>query len=214
MRAGRNRPTRRDRPTRCGAAGVASASDTPTIFISYMREDADAARRLCDAIDELGGDVWLDERRLSPGDAWEREILTAFSRTVRLFVPIISANTERDGRRLRFPGVEGGGRSIARAFWVAASSCPWLSTTTTRATRVVTGRCQMHFRRLHFGRAPAGDPDARLLDDADRRNPCHAAPGRGMTHATTTHAARQREPVAGAGVVRGKRARLLLRARP
>ena len=69
--------------------------DTPTIFISYMREDVDAARRLCDAITSLGGDVWLDERRLSPGDAWEREILTASAETVRLFVPIISANTER-----------------------------------------------------------------------------------------------------------------------
>ena len=71
-------------------------ADTPTIFISYMREDADAAERLCNAISgELGGDVWLDERRLRPGDAWEREILTAIRRTVRLFVPIISANTER-----------------------------------------------------------------------------------------------------------------------
>ncbi len=44
-----------------------SAADAPTIFISYMREDADAARRLCDAITSLGGDVWLDERRLQPG---------------------------------------------------------------------------------------------------------------------------------------------------
>ena len=40
------------------------------------------------------GDVWLDERRLSPGDAWEREILDGIGRNVRLFVPIISANTE------------------------------------------------------------------------------------------------------------------------
>ena len=61
-----------------------------------MREDADAAERLCKAIEGLGGDVWLDERRLRPGDAWEREILTAIRRTVRLFVPIISANTERE----------------------------------------------------------------------------------------------------------------------
>ena len=50
-----------------------SAADKSTIFISYMREDADAARRLYDAITALGGDVWLDERRISPGDAWEPE---------------------------------------------------------------------------------------------------------------------------------------------
>lgn len=72
-----------------------SAPDAPTIFISYMREDADAARRVCDAITSLGGDVWLDERRITPGDAWEQEVLTRIRRTVRLFVPIISANTER-----------------------------------------------------------------------------------------------------------------------
>ena len=35
------------------SAGLASRlRDAPTIFISYMREDADAARRLCDAIRE------------------------------------------------------------------------------------------------------------------------------------------------------------------
>jgi hypothetical protein len=37
---------------------IPPAPDPPTIFISYMREDADAARRLRDAIIELGGDVW------------------------------------------------------------------------------------------------------------------------------------------------------------
>ena len=40
--------------------------------------------------------MWLDERRLQPGDACDDEILTAIHRTVRLFVPIISANTERE----------------------------------------------------------------------------------------------------------------------
>ena len=42
------------------------ASDDGTIFISYIREDADAAERLCKAIEGLGGDVWLD------GDDWVR----------------------------------------------------------------------------------------------------------------------------------------------
>ena len=105
-----------------GATGP-SAPDAPTIFISYMREDADAARRLCNAITSLGGDVWLDERRLRPGDAWEREILTHIRRTVRLFVPIISANTERAQEGYVF--AEWRRRSIDRAsFRVAASSCP------------------------------------------------------------------------------------------
>lgn len=41
------------RPTEVGGAAVVPAADTPTIFISYIREDADAARRVCDAITSL-----------------------------------------------------------------------------------------------------------------------------------------------------------------
>ena len=88
-----------------------------------MREDADAARRLCDAIAGLGGDVWLDKRRLRPGDAGEREILTAIRRTVRLFVPIISANTEQAEEGYVFrEWAEAVDRS--RSIRVGASSCP------------------------------------------------------------------------------------------
>ena len=82
--------------TRSRTAVGAASPPPPEIFISYMREDADAARRLKDAITELGGDVWLDERRLRPGDAWEHELLTRIRRTIRLFVAVISANTERE----------------------------------------------------------------------------------------------------------------------
>jgi len=68
--------------------------DNPAIFISYVREDIDSARHLSEEITKLGGDVWLDERRLRPGDAWEDEILHSIRKRVRLFLPIISANTE------------------------------------------------------------------------------------------------------------------------
>ena len=47
------------------------APETEGIFISYTREDADAAVRLSDAITSLGGDVWLDERLLRAGETWE-----------------------------------------------------------------------------------------------------------------------------------------------
>ena len=77
----------------------------PSIFISYMRQDAEAARRLANAIIGLGGQALLDERRVSPGDKGEKqkEILTAIGETVRLFIPVISVNTERqrEGRVFR-----------------------------------------------------------------------------------------------------------------
>ncbi len=87
------------------ALQVGLAADAPSIFISYMREDADAARRLCDAITSLGGDVWFDERQIAPGDAWEQEVLTPYSEDVFAFSFRSSPRTRRLRRRLRFPRV-------------------------------------------------------------------------------------------------------------
>ena len=84
------------------------------IFISYVREDADAARRLCDALTTIGGDVWLDERRLQPGYLWEEEILTSIRRDVGLFLPMISKQHRRARRRLRLQGMARGRRARQR----------------------------------------------------------------------------------------------------
>jgi hypothetical protein len=73
---------------------LSPTAPVPSIFISYIREDAAYARRLASEIAAVGGDVWLDERRLQPGDAWEEEILRSIRKTVRLFLPIISNSTE------------------------------------------------------------------------------------------------------------------------
>jgi hypothetical protein len=139
-----------------------AAPDASTIFISYMREDADAARRLCDAITSLGGEVWLDERRLSPGDAWEREILTRIRRTIKLFVPIVSGNTERAEEGYVFrEWMEALDRSrsiMGRRFIVPVIIDEDYEGDPSRYRRVPDD-----FGRLHFGRAPGGDPDAELL---------------------------------------------------
>jgi hypothetical protein len=136
--------------------------DKAEIFISYMREDAGAARRLYDAITELGGEVWLDERALSPGDAWEPEILSSIRRTVRLFVPIISANTERVGEGYVFrewdEAVERSRSILGRRFIVPVIIDDDYDGDVGRYKRMPPG-----FERLQFGRAPGGEPDAGLL---------------------------------------------------
>ena len=141
---------------------LAPASDTGTIFISYMREDAVAARRLYDAITGIGGDVWLDERRILPGDSWEREVLTRIRRTVRLFVPVISANTERAEEGYVFrEWAEAANRlqSIpSRRFIVPVVIDRDYQGDATRYRQVPED-----FERLHFGRAPDGQPDAELI---------------------------------------------------
>lgn len=138
------------------------APDAPKIFISYMREDLEAARRLRDAIIGLGGDVWLDERLLQPGDTWEGDILTTIRRTVRLFVPIISANTERarEGYVLKEwrAAVDRADSIMGRRFIV-----PVIVDADYEGDQSRYRNFPPQFDRLHFGRAPGGDPDADLL---------------------------------------------------
>ena len=106
-------------PTRSRTA----RSGRPTIFISYMREDADAARRLCDAITEsrrgcvAGRATATRGRCMGAGDS-DRDPPNC---------PVVRPDHLGEHRagagRLRFPGVDGGGRAIALHYAVAASSC-------------------------------------------------------------------------------------------
>ena len=75
-------------------------SDTPpsshAVFLSYAREDSDAARRIADALRGFGVEVWFDQSELRGGDAWDQKIRGQI-KDCTLFVPIISAHTEARG---------------------------------------------------------------------------------------------------------------------
>jgi hypothetical protein len=146
-----------------------SAQGTPpagkgSIFISYVREDAGAARRLCDALSGLGGDVWLDERRLQPGDRWEEEILASIRREVRLFLPVISRHTESreegyvfkewDEAVERAKRIPPGGRKFIVPVVIDAE----FDGNPSRYRQVPDA-----FTVSHWGRAPGGDPDEVLV---------------------------------------------------
>lgn len=132
------------------------------IFISYKREDAAAARRLHTAITEgLHGDVWLDEQRLLPGDAWKPQILTAIRETIRLFIPLISTNTEAEDEGYVFnewrEAVDRSRSIMGRRFIVPVIVDTDYAGDPSRYKRVLP-----EFRDFQFGHAPAGDPDANL----------------------------------------------------
>ncbi len=63
------------------------------VFLSYASQDAEAARRICDALRAVGLDVWFDQSALRGGDAWDASIRRQIKECA-LFVPIISANTQ------------------------------------------------------------------------------------------------------------------------
>ena len=63
------------------------------VFLSYASQDAEAARRICDALRDAGIEVWFDQSALRGGDAWDASIRRQI-RECALFVPIISATTQ------------------------------------------------------------------------------------------------------------------------
>ncbi len=93
------------------------------VFLSYASQDADAARRLCEALRAAGVEVWFDQSELRGGDAWDASIRRKIKECA-LFVPLISATTQA-----REEGYGGNGTwpSAAPSTWpTTAPSCfPW-----------------------------------------------------------------------------------------
>lgn len=69
-----------------------SVSAAPAVFLSYASQDAESARRVCEALRATGVEVWFDLNELRGGDAWDQKIRRQIKECA-LFVPLISANT-------------------------------------------------------------------------------------------------------------------------
>ena len=75
---------------------MAASPSTRGVFLSYAREDTEAAKRIADALRGFGVEVWFDQSELRGGDAWDAKIKSQI-RECSLFVAIISANTQARG---------------------------------------------------------------------------------------------------------------------
>jgi tetratricopeptide (TPR) repeat protein len=64
------------------------------IFLSYASQDAEAARRIAEALGAAGLEVWFDQSELRGGDAWDQSIRKQI-KNCALFMPIISAHTQK-----------------------------------------------------------------------------------------------------------------------
>src|SRR5438093_9760642 len=63
------------------------------VFLSYAREDTDAARRIADALRAFGVEAWFDQSELRGGEAWDAKIKKQI-RECALFMPVVSARTQ------------------------------------------------------------------------------------------------------------------------
>ena len=143
-------------------AGTGGAAAPGTIFISYVREDLAAAERLAQHISGLGGDVWLDRRRLMPGDQWEPEILSSIRRGVRLFVPLISQHTEAREEGYVFKEWD---EAVQRARGIPSRRfiVPVVVDADYAGNPALYRKVPEPFMKVHFGSAPGGEPGDALL---------------------------------------------------
>ena len=70
-----------------------TASPQGAVFLSYAREDTDAARRIAEALRGFGVEVWFDQNELRGGDQWDAKIKKQI-RECALFLPLVSQHTE------------------------------------------------------------------------------------------------------------------------
>jgi TolB-like protein len=125
------------------------------VFLSYASQDAEAARRIADALRAAGVEVWFDQSELRGGDAWDAQIRRQI-RECALFVPIISANTQarQEGYfRLEWKLAEDRSHFMAkgRRFILPVS----VDSTTERSALVPDAFLAAQWTRLPGGEVPA-----------------------------------------------------------
>lgn len=69
------------------------ADSNKAVFLSYAKQDAEAALKICQALRAAGVEVWFDQNALRGGDAWDAAIRRQI-KTCALMIPVISANTQ------------------------------------------------------------------------------------------------------------------------
>ena len=156
---------------------------TKAVFLSYASQDADAARRICEALRAVGIEVWLDQSELRGGDAWDASIRKKIKECA-LFVPVISASTNARSEgyfRLEWK------LAVDRSHLMAAERAfllPVVIDGTGDADALVPDK----FREVQWTRLPAGEAAAafvervsRLLSSDDHISPAAGPQGLGTT---------------------------------
>jgi TolB-like protein/Tfp pilus assembly protein PilF len=135
-----------------GGPSKPASAPTGAVFLSYASEDAEAAERIATALRAAGIEVWFDKSELRGGDAWDRQIREEIH-DCRLFIPVISANSERrdEGyfrREWRLAVERAGDMAHKKAFLVPVV----VDRTSERGASVPE-----KFHELQWSRLPAGE---------------------------------------------------------
>jgi TolB-like protein/Flp pilus assembly protein TadD len=133
------------------------------VFLSYASQDAEAAKRICEALRTAGVEVWFDQSELVGGDAWDTKIRGQIS-TCTLFVPIISAATQARGEgyfRLEWK------LAVDRSHLMAHDQ-PFLLPIVIDATPDSAARVPPEFRAVQWTRLPGGETPGKFREQVKK----------------------------------------------
>jgi hypothetical protein len=126
-------------------SAVAPSRSNAAVFLSYARDDADAARAIADALQAAGLEVWFDERELAGGEAWDRKIRAQIKQCA-LFMPLISAHT--DARTEGYFRLEW--KLAVERTHLLADDAPFLVPVVLDGVAYATARVPDKFREVHW----------------------------------------------------------------
>lgn len=124
------------------------------VFLSYASQDAEAARRICEALRAAGVEVWFDQNELVGGDAWDAKIRKQIAECA-LFVPVISANTQ--ARLEGYFRLEW--KLAAQRTHTMAEEKAFLLPVVIDATRDAEAKVPTEFKAVQWTRLPGGETD-------------------------------------------------------
>jgi len=139
------------------------SDSSKAVFLSYAREDAEAARRIADALRSQGIEVWFDMNELRGGDAWDAQIRRQIKECA-LFLPVISACTQ------------GRGEGYFRLEWkiaverthLMAEGVPFLTPLVIDDTREAGAIVPPEFMKVQWTRLPGALPTPQFVAQVKR----------------------------------------------
>ena len=133
------------------------------VFLSYAHEDADAARRLADALRAFGVEVWFDRSELRGGDVWDQQIRRQIKECA-LFMPIISEQSDRRGEgyfRLEW-------KLAVERTHLLAEGMPFLFPVVVDDTSETAASVPEQFLKSQWTRLPGGEPTPQFIEHVKR----------------------------------------------
>jgi TolB-like protein/Tfp pilus assembly protein PilF len=140
-----------------------SSRPTGAVFLSYAREDGEAARRIAEALRAFGVEVWFDMSELRGGDAWDAKIKKQI-RECALFIPVISAATQaREEGYFRREWKQ----AVDRTHDMAENRA-FIVPVLIDATRESDANVPEQFLKAHCTRLPGGEPTPQFVEQVKR----------------------------------------------